>query len=629
MPPKIDVKQASFEQLKDVNIKSQKQMADAIARLAELEPPKDELLRLLKKYMGMQGMGGIPLISIKSKPLKKEDLSKVVRLATGKEPSKRAQGFTKAQAIKELVEAPAPAAEPAAEPAGAAADPAGAAASTAAAAAAAATDPVGALNTFQRVVDEALMENPNLTKEMKWKSIIPFAILSKFRKSNVDTRSAVKRVSGYMMGKVTRMVLGDYTWCGPGTDIMKNIMEGRMPKNELDEACANHDLAFLEASTEPDADKRSAIVRQADQTLVAKAREIHDSIMGLNPERGSALFREAADADKVAKFIGAGSWTGATELFAAFNPNEMTPEDRATVDGKLIKLGEEIVEDAKSIDAGFGFSFASELDNLKQELPLPRKETEGAGAAAPVPEAAGARTGTQPEEEEKREEEPAKDVPEGAAGEPLQGGEQVAEVTPVLPEGAAAAVAPPRPQIRVDPDEFKEHQKMTPVPSGAIVGERSMRPMAFRMEGDTTEPSKEQVRQNMLWLDNFTWIDEGNGLGNQQRVPWEMGGGAAHNSSFEAQKLNKMMKYSGDLRVGNQHVREVREVTPMTRAKFKTPMYSTTQNRQRMIRNGALSAGLGRTIQMYRDSRDVTPMMYRNAPMFRLENGDVVDGRRV
>jgi hypothetical protein len=152
--------------------------------------------------------------------------------------------------------------------------------------------------------------------------------------------------------------------------------------------------------------------------------------------------------------------------------------------------------------------------------------------------------------------------------------------------------------------------------------------MTFKMEGDTVEPTAAQVKQNNLWLDNFTWIDPGHGLGNQQRVPWEMGGGRANNSAFEAQEKNKMLKYSGPLFVGNQHIREVKEVSRETRARYRQPMVSTTQNRQRMIRNGALPAGRGRRIQMYRRTQ-TTPIMLRNAPETRLVNGDVVDGKRL
>ena len=155
-----------------------------------------------------------------------------------------------------------------------------------------------------------------------------------------------------------------------------------------------------------------------------------------------------------------------------------------------------------------------------------------------------------------------------------------------------------------------------------------MRPMTFKMEGDTVEPSAEEIRQNNLYLDNFNFIDPGHGLGNQQRVPWEMGGGKANNRLFEAQEKNKMLRYSGPLFVGDQHIREVKEVSRETRERYRQPMIANTQNRQRMVRNGPLPAGRGRPVQMYRRTQ-TTPIMLRNAPETRLVNCDVVDGKRV
>ena len=60
------------------------------------------------------------------------------------------------------------------------------------------------------------------------------------------------------------LTLPTYFWCGPGTDVAKNLREGVQSKNLLDSACKEHDLAFYNS-------KDPEVRRKADKVLIEKA----------------------------------------------------------------------------------------------------------------------------------------------------------------------------------------------------------------------------------------------------------------------------------------------------------------------------------------------------------------------
>ena len=391
--------------------------------------------------------------------------------------------------------------------------------------------------------------------------------------------------------------LQGYNFCGPRTDVMGNLLAGLKPINKLDEACMEHDIAYLEAGTVSDRETRRTMVERADARLSEESRRIAETNEG-------ALQRQATQVNGamlVKIGIGIPDW---------FLDLEAPPleKDRATaVENLFLSLARE------------GSNIAGNPKRLEEVLPT--VEPLG-GAADPAP---AAPTGAA--EETKGDEEP---TPGGVA----DGGASVSETAPVLPPAAAAAVAATIPQPQAPPRAavrpVDEQGRATLPGAGAppIVGERSMRPMAFKMEGDEVELTDEQKRQNQLWLENFTWIDEGHGLGNQERLPWNLGGGKAKNSLFTAQQVNELIRLSGDLYNGDQEIREVPQVSKRTREIYRQPMISTNMRQQEFVRNGAMPAGRGRPIQMYRRTQ-TTPFAFRNARQTHLIHPDVVDGKRI
>lgn len=57
---------------------------------------------------------------------------------------------------------------------------------------------------------------------------------------------------------------GGYRFCGPGTKLEERLQRGDAPKNELDAACREHDIAYAQSK---DLKRR----HEADKILVEKA----------------------------------------------------------------------------------------------------------------------------------------------------------------------------------------------------------------------------------------------------------------------------------------------------------------------------------------------------------------------
>jgi len=391
--------------------------------------------------------------------------------------------------------------------------------------------------------------------------------------------------------------LPGYNFCGPGTDVMGNLLAGRKPINKLDEACMEHDLQYLRIGTILNKAKRKEAVQAADAALIEESRRIASGPKSSLQE----------DATKVNGVMRAKALSGVSDFFLDLKAPPLEGDRKAAVKNLFLSLAHE------------GSDIAGNPERLEEVLPI----VEPLGAAAdPAPAAP-----TEAADEKKGDEEP---TPGGVA----DGGASVSETAPVLPPEAAAAVAATIPQPQAPPraavQPVDEQGRATLPGAGAppIVGERSMRPMAFRMEGDEVDLTDEQKRQNQLWLENFTWIDEGHGLGNQERLPWNLGGGKAKNSLFTAQQVNELIRLSGDLYNGDQEIREVPQVSKRTREIYRQPMISTNMRQQEFVRNGAMPAGRGRPIQMYRRTQ-TTPFAFRNARQTHLIHPDVVDGKRI
>ena len=164
-----------------------------------------------------------------------------------------------------------------------------------------------------------------------------------------------------------------------------------------------------------------------------------------------------------------------------------------------------------------------------------------------------------------------------------------------------------------------------------VVGERNMRPLLFREEGDTVELTKFEENENRLFYENFTWIDAGFGNGNIQRLPGSMYAGKdlANNRLYDAQIRNETLKYSGRLFTGPQQYRKKYDISAQTRKLIEVPMFSTVQNHQEFIRDSSLPAGAGRPHQMARDEVSFIRRKNVNNKVGRLFYPDLVDGKHL
>ena len=250
-----------------------------------------------------------------------------------------------------------------------------------------------------------------------------------------------------------------------------------------------------------------------------------------------------------------------------------------------------------------------------------------------VVEPAGAGAGEEVKEEEEVEEDEGQVVPVGPAG---AGGGQLVDATPV------------------DLDELKKQRErvgqfrrsdlniqqsrgdpplntMGLTDAKPVVGERNMRPLLFREEGDTIKLTQFEENENRLFYENFTWVDSGFGNGNIQRLPGSLYAGKdlANNRLYDAQMRNEKLKFSGRLFTGPQQYRKKYDISAQTRKLIEVPMFSTVQNHQEFIRDSSLPAGAGRPHQMARDEVSFIRRKNVNNKVGRLFYPDLVDGKRL
>ena len=256
------------------------------------------------------------------------------------------------------------------------------------------------------------------------------------------------------------------------------------------------------------------------------------------------------------------------------------------------------------------------------------EEEEGLGGIEPV--GAGEEV---KEEEEAKEDEEGRLVPVGPEG---ASGGQLVEATPVDLD-----------ELKKQRDRVGQFQRsdlniqqnrgdpplntMGLTDAKPVVGERNMRPLLFREEGDTVKLTQFEENENRLFYENFTWVDSGFGNGNIQRLPGSLYAGKdlANNRLYDAQMRNEKLKFSGRLFNGPQQYRKKYDISAQTRKLIEVPMFSTVQNHQEFIRDSSLPAGAGRPHQMARDEVSFIRRKNVNNKVGRLFYPDVVDGKRL
>jgi len=330
------------------------------------------------------------------------------------------------------------------------------------------------------------------------------------------------------------------------------------------------------------------------------------------------------------------AYKGEGDVSWIINRLENTPAQTETsVLGKRKDIENPEVEDLPVEPRGAGANDPFAEDRPPREPPIEVapgvtvEEEEGLGVIEPV----GAGAGEEVKEEEEVEEDEGQVVPVGPAG---AGGGQLVDATPV------------------DLDELKKQRErvgqfrrsdlniqqsrgdpplntMGLTDAKPVVGERNMRPLLFREEGDTIKLTQFEENENRLFYENFTWVDSGFGNGNIQRLPGSLYAGKdlANNRLYDAQMRNEKLKFSGRLFTGPQQYRKKYDISAQTRKLIEVPMFSTVQNHQEFIRDSSLPAGAGRPHQMARDEVSFIRRKNVNNKVGRLFYPDLVDGKRL
>jgi len=465
--------------------------------------------------------------------------------------------------------------------------------------------------------------------------------------------------------QVQKLLLPGHKYCGSGTDIVGNIIKGVEPRNYADSVCMLHDIDYLKAMAKfvQSGDKPGVkeqikeFMRDTDERLAKVGRELQKMPDVPDDTKKTAFAMEKAmEAKILAENTGVLdplSFLGKTVELSGKQNNKYVLELSDILNFDLEKkinpdsIEEEIKKDMPRISV----DRLNEILDVLGALKSPSQAVEDAveeGLAA-LRSRKGDRTTVDIDLDLKNKLESSyeefvdragsideEDVGEGDVGEGDVGkadeegvgaseAEKVSEEKNVLENDVLKSLKQ-APQIpTVEPTQASQSQDSFDVP---IIGERSMRPLLIRQEGDQVELSEQQIKENRLWLDNFNWIDPGYGNGNQERLPWNFTGGKANNSLYEAQEKNAHIRFSGNLNNSDQHIREKKPLSNETKRLIYQPMIPNIQNEQKFFRNGAMPAGLGRPVQMMRTNPMGTPFQNINKQSRRLVNPDIVRGKR-
>lgn len=500
----------------------------------------------------------------------------------------------------------------------------------------------------------------------------------------------LSKFAEYMSEKIQKAILGEeFSYCGSGTDVIGNLKAGKKPINYVDFHCMLHDIAYFIISSLPE-DKISQSVNSADKLLLNETLNIANDEKIDKKTRDQA--EAVASAMKVKmKTVSPFNFISKSKVLSKNDKKELTKQildkyatlvkeyekndnlESIVDDESFITNVETLVEirnkeknellysgkDRVKFDEIFNEIYDSlesqgDKDEYEGMIRFVKQQPSFLSSISEIPEEEQIGLGPAEAEEEERKEEttgraPAVD-PEDPELEELE--EIVRQVTGTTPEEEAerlidpsdpvketpvdvSAVIGERPRAgqeeRVDLNADPPMSAMELTDAKPVVGERNMRPTLFREEGDTVELSNRQEQENRLFYENFTWIDAGFGNGNIQRLPNEIYAGRdiANNRLYTAQVKNEMLKYSGNLFVGDQQHRKKYNISANTRNLVRRPMHSTVQHHQQFIRDSSLPAGAGRKHQMARDNPSWIPSKNVNSRVGHLYYPDVVDGKRI
>ena len=553
------------------------------------------------------------------------------------------------------------------------------------------------MNIAKIEVPEELLEKSNefitrVRKDEDVPSFIPQLHSVEVMKLLLSVGRKPKKGKDGFFEQVQKTLLPGHKYCGSGTDIVANIINGVEPRNYADSVCMLHDIDYLKAMVKfvQSGDKHNEVtvkeeikkfMRDSDERLAKVGRELQTSIKGVDADTKKTAFamEKAMEAKILAENTGVLdplSFLGETVPLSGKKHNQYVLEladilnyDLEQSNKKTKKIFSDNIEEemprisVDKLNEIIDVLGARKENSAKVEQALDEAMTalnkkkdkrstvdldtdikntlvkeferveERARSADPEGTAGQAGAGEPVEEvgEEEVKDEPARAEAEEVRDEPARAEaeeEKVSEEQAVLEEGVLKSLGKIERETVEKSQELIEAQKQANPSDAPIIGERSMRPLLIRGEGDQVELNQQQIQENRLWLENFTWVDPGFGNGNQERLPWNFTGGVANNTLFQAQEKNTRLRFSGSLNDGDQQYRHKKQLSGKTKEAIKTLHIPNIQNEQKFIRNGSLPAGLGRPIHMLRKAPEGTSFQNVNMKPRRLVNPDIVRGKR-
>ncbi len=125
-----------------------------------------------------------------------------------------------------------------------------------------------------RLLNAMMLSNVKMS-DFKEGKLVKTNKVSYFQRIKDSSNKLAQQIlNGY--NKMSSKYSGTYKYLGPGTDIVKNLLEDVKPVNEIDEAAREHDYLYLVAGSLPseDVNKKAMLKLKADEILFNKLQKI-------------------------------------------------------------------------------------------------------------------------------------------------------------------------------------------------------------------------------------------------------------------------------------------------------------------------------------------------------------------
>lgn len=382
----------------------------------------------------------------------------------------------------------------------------------------------------------------------------------------------------FQLGQKLSVMKDNYNWCGPGTDIYRNLKEGLLPTNKLDKACYLHDMDYARLSISNDGlsdEERAKEVRESDERLLRVLKEgmddkdadlARDASLIYNFMNKKVFFEEQKKSDPL-RFLG-------PFVEKLTEDEKQSIMDTVERDIQLVLDDEKIREEQpEQVESLRSFVKAKMGEQLKTEdiniMSAKERDRQRAGQGPPPP-------------------------------------------------------PPPESMTTTTPLEIDFNMGNKVVGGKPVVGDRNMAPFLVHSNGDELEKSEEQKDEDTFNYENFMWVDAPNS--NVHRLPFidYRNSKITDNFLIDTRRKSERLKYSMPLLMQGEVKKETYPSMAMLQSLSRTYI-PDVQRTQQFIRTSTRDRKFGK-IQMYRESPYLSEYKNQNSKYTRLTNPDVVNG---